>query len=142
MIEDASGLLWREVRRIIHFQDDDGIEGIVDHLIGYFDACLEERENNSGKLPAAHIAVALRVIFERFSTERITAGYNNAAQASGTFCRCLKEIYRLVGAKGNARYQTEKVRSLPDDDEHLCDLRSGFAVAVDRMREYLEFLAQ
>ena len=149
-IKEAAGMLWHDVRLRVQFGERDEIKDIIDLLITYYDAYLNELGGNARKRHPYIVALALRAVFERYSTRKITSGHgaNGGVRVNGTkfkerpsgaFAKCLKKVYSATGIDANARYYASEARNCASDDDFLDGIQIALSGASDRMREFQSF---
>lgn len=145
-IKEASGPIWSHVKGIV-YSDDIDIERILDLLFCYHQGCIEEELGSRGKFRAYRTAVALRAVFEVYSTKAITAGdYNvksdtTTCMPSGDFCSCLEEIFSISKVDGGFRHFAKQAKDLAEDNELLCDLKSDLIQGALHISEHQEILS-
>lgn len=81
-----------------------------------------------GNARAYRTALAVRAAYEHYCMQEITVGYDESCGVTGRYCRCLEEIYDLVGLSVKVLAYAEKARRCPEVDPTLSRYRSYFQV--------------
>ena len=83
-------------------------EEFVVQLDDLYRAYLPQLEKVGGNVQAKRIAMGLRVVFEFTATPLKAGSYLD--QPSGDYCKCLHEIYSIVGIECGARYYADDAK--------------------------------
>jgi len=94
------------------------LRSAIRFLAEHFEASLAAQNGKGGKFRAFRTAVALRAIFEVHSDHAITEGDKYGAP-TGSFCKCLEEVFGLGRIRGGFRHYTRKAKEVPPDDPLL-----------------------
>ncbi|MEP1963239.1 hypothetical protein [Tateyamaria sp.] len=144
LVEEYTGPIWWQLREFVTCDDRLLLEAI-NVLIEHFDDCLSNPERSKGNYQAFRIAAALRAIFEVHTDLKVTSGdkgYSTvdgwADFASGPFCKCLKDLYCLIGVKAGYRHFATEAKKLTDDHMLLQSYKYDLIRAPSLVRSDLE----
>lgn len=144
---EASGALWRDIRWRVLRSSRDELETIVDLLTGFLEAGKGTAGKNAERHQPYTIAISLRCVFEKYSSRPITSGFGASGGpngddtvapevVSGSYAKCLQELYAFLRVTGSPRYYAQKAKTCADTDDQYREVRENFAVASEKMLEF------
>lgn len=105
-------------------------EGEVLRTIGFMIPLLEEylMEPTHGGNDRAHwTALCVRAIFEEYTDIPITSGRMEQVP-SGTFCKCLEQVYTIVGLNCDFRHFADLAQCTAAEDDTLLKMRTALTL--------------
>lgn len=103
---------------------NDAFVKLIDHLLTIYSVATSSQER-SGKFHAYRTAVALRVVFERFSSIPVTTGKDENLNPTGPFCRCLEEVFGHLSIEAGFFHYAGIASKLEDGDALLVEMRDA-----------------
>ncbi|MDO6588567.1 hypothetical protein Q4543_24285 [Salipiger sp. 1_MG-2023] len=86
-----------------------------------------------GNARAFRTALALRAAYEHYTHKPITVGHDKASGPVGDFCRCLSEVFELVGLQPKVVDLASRAKRCHETDELLMRYRAYFAHPIGRV---------
>lgn len=80
-----------------------------------------------GNARAYRTALALRAAYEHYRREPVSVGKDPSSGPVGDYCRCLSEVFELVGLQPSVVALASRARDCPESDELLQRYRAYFA---------------
>lgn len=89
-----------------------------------------------GNARAFRTALALRAAYEHYRREPVTVGQDKASGPVGDYCRCLSEVFELVGLQPKVVDLASRAKGRPESDKVLRHYRAYFARPIGRVGHY------
>ncbi|MCC5972304.1 MAG: hypothetical protein JJU15_20415 [Pararhodobacter sp.] len=86
-----------------------------------------------GNARAFRTALALRAAYEHYTRKTITVGHDKSSGPTGDFCRCLSEVFALVGLQPKVVDLASRAKNCPEDNKLLSNYRAYFARPLGRV---------
>lgn len=95
-----------------------------------------------GNARAYRTALALRAAYEHYRREPVTVGKDPSSGPVGDYCRCLSEVFELVGLQPSVVALASRARDCPESDELLRRYRAYFARPLGRVGHHSMLFAK